>query len=244
MAVKDLTGQRFGKLRVLHRAPSGPRWQTRWNCVCDCGVEKTLLASNLTTGKSKSCGCGAEENRKRCNQKAMLPEAQISAQSQENGFTYLGGFCGINKPARFRCQECEHEFQMQAQHAIYGMSRCPKCRVRPHGSNLSEKFFENYPHLKDKPCVVYLLKLQSDTEEFWKIGVTRQPLKKRIRQLPYKVTEQEFVTTTLWRGYLLEKEFKRVIKGYRYTPNVDFRGWTECFQPATQENTGNVASLG
>lgn len=232
MAVKDLTGQRFGKLRVISRAPSGPRWQTRWNCICDCGTEKTVLASNLTTGKSNSCGCGAEENRKRCNQKAMLTEAQVCSKSDENGFTYLGGFRGINKPALFLCQECQHKFQMQAQHAVYGISRCPECRSRAHGSSLSDKFFENYPHLKDAPCRVYLLKLKSDSEEFWKIGVTRRPLKQRIRQFPYEVVEQESVETTLWRGYLLEKQLKQSIQSYRYTPQVDFCGWTECFQPS------------
>lgn len=231
MAIKDLTGQRFGKLCVISRAPSGPRWQTRWNCVCDCGTEKIVLASNLTTGKSKSCGCGAEENRRRCNKKAMLSEAEVYEQSDKNGFIYLGGFKGVNKPALFRCQECEHRFQMQAQHAVYGMSRCPKCRNRTHGSSLSDKFFENYPQLKEAPCNVYLLKLKSDSEEFWKIGVTRRPLKQRIRQLPYEVVEQEFVETTLWRGYLLEKQLKQSIQNYRYTPQVDFCGWTECFQP-------------
>jgi len=232
VAVKNLIEQRFGKLQVVSRAPSGPRWQTRWNCVCDCGAKKTVLASNLTTGKSTSCGCGAEENRQRCNRKALLSEDQVRNQSFENGFEYLGGFNGINKPACFSCKECGHVFEMQAQQAIYGLSRCPKCRVRPHGRSLSDSFFEKRPDVKDAPCLVYLLRLQSDTEEFWKIGVTRRPIKQRIRQFPYKVVEHKCVKTTLWRGYLLEKEFKQVIESYRYTPNVDFPGWTECFQPA------------
>jgi len=242
MAVKDLVGKRFGKLKVVSRAPSGPRWQTRWNCLCDCGVEKSILSSNLTTGKTKSCGCGAEENRQIQNKKAMLSEEQVRNQTYENGFIYLGGFNGINKPARFNCKECGHDFEMQAQQAIYGLCRCPKCRVRPHGNSLSDSFFDKRPDLKDAPCRVYLLKLKSNTEEFWKIGLTRRPLKERIRQLPYNVIEQESVETTLWRGYLLEKQFKQVIENYRYTPNVDFAGWTECFQPAPVVNKVSVSS--
>ena len=233
--VKDLTGQRFGKIRVVDRAPSGPRWQTRWNCICDCGNTKVMQASNLTTGKSKSCGCGAEENRQTCNKQAKLSESQVRSKCLENGFDYIKGFNGINKPAWFRCHECDNEFQMQAQYAIYGIRQCPQCRTGNHGY-LGEQYFEARPHLKDVPCRVYLLKLQSDTEEFWKIGITRRPLDQRIRQMPYKVIESESVETTFYRAYLLEKDLKQAIKRYRYTPTIDFGGWTECFQPAPLVN--------
>lgn len=52
-----LVGERFGHLTVLGTAP--PRGgHPYWNCRCDCGVEKEIYASSLTTGRSRSCGCG------------------------------------------------------------------------------------------------------------------------------------------------------------------------------------------
>jgi len=33
----DLTGQRFGKLIAIKRAPSRNDRYTRWICQCDCG---------------------------------------------------------------------------------------------------------------------------------------------------------------------------------------------------------------
>lgn len=57
----DLTGRKFGSLTVLGMAedacsPNG-RVRRRWNCVCDCGTEKTVYGENLTGGKTLSCGC-------------------------------------------------------------------------------------------------------------------------------------------------------------------------------------------
>lgn len=30
---------------------------TSWECICDCGIAKIVLASNLKQGHTKSCGC-------------------------------------------------------------------------------------------------------------------------------------------------------------------------------------------
>lgn len=52
----DLTGQRFGLLRVLQREGSkhgGAAWQVR----CDCGNEKVIGGQTLRRGEVKSCGC-------------------------------------------------------------------------------------------------------------------------------------------------------------------------------------------
>lgn len=53
---KDLTGQRFGRLTVLERAPN-QNGRVAYLCRCQCGTELTVLGQNLTNGCSKSCGC-------------------------------------------------------------------------------------------------------------------------------------------------------------------------------------------
>jgi len=55
--LKDLTGQRFGKLFVLRRADSTPDWRTMWRVRCDCGTEKDVKGDNLKAGSTTSCGC-------------------------------------------------------------------------------------------------------------------------------------------------------------------------------------------
>ena len=57
--IKDLSGQTFGRLRVISLVEDGSRGNARWNCVCTCGTEKTISSSDLT--KTRSCGCLHEE---------------------------------------------------------------------------------------------------------------------------------------------------------------------------------------
>lgn len=56
----DLTGQKFGRLTVLGRAPK-PEGATStsafWYCVCECGTKKVISGNVLRQGKAKSCGC-------------------------------------------------------------------------------------------------------------------------------------------------------------------------------------------
>jgi hypothetical protein len=56
----DMTGQRFGRLMVLQRAPTRIR-KARWDCVCDCGVRTTVFGASLRRGLTTSCGCRKAE---------------------------------------------------------------------------------------------------------------------------------------------------------------------------------------
>jgi hypothetical protein len=57
MRIRDISGQRFGRLVAIELvrpfAASGARWRVR----CDCGVELVASSSNLTSGHTQSCGC-------------------------------------------------------------------------------------------------------------------------------------------------------------------------------------------
>jgi hypothetical protein len=68
-ALKDLTGKRLGKLTAIRIVARHP---VKWECLCDCGKVKPILASNLNTGSSRSCGCGVvEASRKRLTKHGM-----------------------------------------------------------------------------------------------------------------------------------------------------------------------------
>ena len=65
-AIKDLTGQRFGRLVVISRASTSPKGEATWKCLCDCG--KTIISPgyNIRSGNTNSCGCfNSDEARKR-----------------------------------------------------------------------------------------------------------------------------------------------------------------------------------
>jgi hypothetical protein len=56
MRLIDLTGQTYGRLTVLRRAPSTYR-RTLWRCRCSCGKLSTVDGTKLRSGYTRSCGC-------------------------------------------------------------------------------------------------------------------------------------------------------------------------------------------
>lgn len=52
----DLTGDKYGKLTVLGRAPDAGG-QAAWRCRCECGNETIVRMCDLRTGHTRSCGC-------------------------------------------------------------------------------------------------------------------------------------------------------------------------------------------
>lgn len=65
MAVlKDITGQKFGKLTVIKHAKSKKGYHgAMWECVCECGNTIVVNGQNLKSGNTTSCGCIGRENR-------------------------------------------------------------------------------------------------------------------------------------------------------------------------------------
>lgn len=53
----DMAGRRFGRLLVLSGAGSDKHGSARWQCVCDCGMEKVVSGNSLRKGATVSCGC-------------------------------------------------------------------------------------------------------------------------------------------------------------------------------------------
>lgn len=58
---RSIAGRRFGRLVAIRRTPNNKGRQTRWLCICDCGIETTVNRGGLTTGNTQSCGCLGRE---------------------------------------------------------------------------------------------------------------------------------------------------------------------------------------
>lgn len=59
--LKNLKGQKFGKLLVVDRAENYKDGRTRWKCQCDCGNIVDVMSTNLLRENTKSCGCFSGE---------------------------------------------------------------------------------------------------------------------------------------------------------------------------------------
>ena len=64
--IKDLTGQRFGRLTVKGFSQKDRHNKGHWVCLCDCGNVVDVETHQLKSGKTKSCGClKSEKTRER-----------------------------------------------------------------------------------------------------------------------------------------------------------------------------------
>lgn len=52
----DRTGERYGRLVVIEQAPSRNGYGM-WRCRCDCGGERIVRGTQLSSGQTTSCGC-------------------------------------------------------------------------------------------------------------------------------------------------------------------------------------------
>lgn len=68
----DLTNQRFGRLVALREGPRNKSNRTTWICQCDCGNQVTVLTTQLTGGRTQSCGCLQKERTRLANQSEDL----------------------------------------------------------------------------------------------------------------------------------------------------------------------------
>lgn len=64
MVVKEMTGQKFGKLIVLERDFTKQTAAAYWLCQCECGNKKSIRGDRLRKGGVKNCGCEKKERQK------------------------------------------------------------------------------------------------------------------------------------------------------------------------------------
>lgn len=55
--IKDLTGQKFGRLTVEGFSHLDKHHKGHWLCRCECGAAVDVETHQLKCGKTKSCGC-------------------------------------------------------------------------------------------------------------------------------------------------------------------------------------------
>jgi len=58
-----LNGEKYNRLTVLCFSHSDKRHRKFYNVKCDCGKEKKIMGSAMTSGNTKSCGCLSKEVR-------------------------------------------------------------------------------------------------------------------------------------------------------------------------------------
>lgn len=107
---------------------------------------------------------------------------------------------------------------------------CPKCVIRYGCINLFNK--DKYKFFLNKPGKLYFLRLKSDKEDFYKIGISNDKnYKYRISSYKknYDVEVINFIESDMAHLFTLEQLILNENKNLLYKPILNFAGKTECF---------------
>lgn len=152
--IKDISGQRFGRLTVISIHSRTGHGEYKWLCQCDCGKEVIVRRGNLISGQAKSCGCLKAECKPPVHIKhgySRLPIYKIwqamkdRCKNKSNKFyAYYGGrgitFCEAwENPINFidwaNSNGYEKGLDLDRRNNDLGYSP-DNCRFIPHSSNL------------------------------------------------------------------------------------------------------------
>lgn len=92
MKLKDITGQKFGRLTVLKRVEN-IRTSAAWLCECDCGNKVTVSGVKLRSGHTQSCTCRQKDRASEAN--------KTHGRSKENVYRVWRGM-------KERCSDPKH----------------------------------------------------------------------------------------------------------------------------------------
>ena len=105
---------------------------------------------------------------------------------------------------------------------------CPECGKLTGGYGASD-----YDRVCPEGSNVYLMKIESDNEMFYKIGISKEPFKRsrdinRSSQYSSTVLKYNFHkdAKVIWR---IEKDLHDLFSDFKYVPQNSFDGCTECF---------------
>lgn len=125
----DETGNIYGYLTVIERAPNNKDGRAMWKCKCKCGNEIIVLGKHLRSGNTKSCGCyqrerATESNLARGGDLTGKRFGKLVVLHEESFVTDSNG-----KHRRlWRCQcDCGNTCLVQHQYLTYGDTKSCGC---------------------------------------------------------------------------------------------------------------------
>lgn len=102
-----------------------------------CGYEWSAIPDTILNNPN-SVGCPRCAGRGRVSEK----EYANRVSKTNNLVEYIGGFCGMEKHANFKCVKCGYEWHTTAASILQGKA-CPRCRMS-HGAVKIEQYLKNH----------------------------------------------------------------------------------------------------
>ncbi len=195
----------------------------KWDYKCSvCGYEGSSYLDKLKLGRI-GCRCSknfryTKEDREKQIQGLVDKEDNIVSFSLDVYNTTLDSSLSVICSAHGKYTCTVNNF-------VNHHSRCPDC-----AKDISS--FGYYTEKKDIQDYLYLLKLESDSESFLKIGRSFKPefrAKKIAKESGYNVTVDSLFSSNHEQVVMWENKLLKDFESVAYIPDRYFKGTTECF---------------
>lgn len=149
-----------------------------------------------------------------------------------NKYTYPNyEYCGNRCDAKIECT-FHGEFTQSSDVHLMG-SGCTPCSFIESGRVNGHSRTDFIINSKGRECILYIVKMADENEQFYKIGITSHPTEYRFKKASDVKYDIEIIHEhkSFDAGYIwdLEKEHHRKYKEFHYKPEIYFKGITECF---------------
>lgn len=154
-----------------------------------------------------------------------------------NFFTYIkSDYKGVHSNLRIVCPY-HGEFKQKAYKHLQGDWGCKVCtelykRYKWYNTKKKKSLKkEELTQLKNLPCKLYVIYIYNKEEEFLKIGITKNSLKRRYDSLKfYKYETLKIINSNLYNCVTLESLIINSLKDYKYIPLSKIDGYSECLK--------------
>ena len=124
--IRDVTNERFGHLVGIRKIES-KNGKTRWLFKCDCGNEVECFLSNVTTGKTKTCGKECKINNYKIGNKKKGYRSDLTGQ-KIGRLLVLEKLPDKNGWTQFKCKcDCGNETIVSGNALRYGITQSCGC---------------------------------------------------------------------------------------------------------------------
>ncbi len=180
------------------------------------GVFQIFIGSLKAGAKSCRCSVGyrwslpqKEFNLSRCLEKDPIIFSSWNSESSER--------------VNLNCKDCKTEWSPLYYNVLSGGNRCPKC-------SKDRSYWGLYKDRLEEEDNLYLFRLLSDTEDFYKVGRSFN-VNTRVKDInTYYKTECIATYKDIHSNiFYKEKATHKILSEYSYIPSTPFGGFTECF---------------
>lgn len=180
---------------------------------------------------NKNSGCPKCGNILKSSKKLYSNKEYIEAANKKHNYKYSYDKT-IYKSGKEKiiviCPE-HGEFTITATRHLHS-SGCTQCgKLLNRGGYCIKSARKNILEYKSIKVSVYIVEVYNNNEKFYKIGITKIPIRRRFDGIPYEYKEIQIIKTNLLNAIFIENSLLNKLKLYRYRPKIEFGGHTECF---------------